>query len=520
MLHPLVFGILIFVFAVLLASSSCAAQAEGERDAADIVPILMGIIVLILVTTAAGWYFGRPVHRIPFLIGIAAFSAACGIGLGLSPQATFAALIPALAAVFGGTLVCAVSAKPPTDTVMSYGSAASGIPLLLGAYLGNSITMGDWYADTSRLVSALLSVVFAVAVAAWVGRKTKNTPLCLGSAAFGATVGLTTGLSPYPVVAYVAPAALALFVGAASYAFTAKKEQRRNIGGILTCFGLLLVIGLFLGGIMRLELGWAPAPRMVFAFAALMLTIMALGSVAGRSGGDVLSGLGFAALGGGVGLAIGLSSSPIVHVVIPALLTMFFGLTIYIVAADREDRTVHIHLLGVFAVFVLLGSFVGYSLRQEELCKQLELLRSRLEELEERPESLDPETQAFVEEAREAVAVAEQQAARSLWVEGSATASAILIDVRNTLDGTLRVVERVDERLLYEGTPSPGTPLRLSGESLEISWAVSSGRDAISLTVWDRMVEHDEVWMVVGPGESIATESAEVRNGRFIVVHP
>lgn len=512
----------IIVMASLLAGFSCNAQAEGEVATRNWTPILIGVVILILATAVAGWYFGRPVRKVPFLIGIAAFSAACGIGLGLSPEAAFAALVPALAAAFGGALVCAVSAKAPTSEVMSYGSAASGIPLLLGAFLGSSfIDKYVWYADTGRLVSALLIFSLSIAVAVLVGRKTKNIPLNLGAAAFGAVVGMATGLSRYPVVAYVAPATLALFMGAASYAFTANKEQRHNIGGVLTCFAILLVTGLFLGAIVRLELGWSQAPRLIFAFGALVLTTLALGSAVGGVTGNLLSGLGFATLGSGVGVAIGLSQTVVTHVVVPVLLSVFSGLIIYVVAADREDRAVSIRLLGVFAVLVLLGSFAGYTLRQEELCKQVVLLRNEIEALKERcPEPLPPEVQAVVDEADETVAEAEQQATLSVWLEGSATASAIRIDVHEALGGVLRVVERVDGRVLYEAAPPPNTSLPLSGESLEISWPITSGRDSISFVVWDRMIEQDGVWTVAGQGESIDTSLAEVRNGRFVIIYP
>lgn len=107
-----------------------------------------------------------------------------------------------------------------------------------------------------------------------------------------------------------------------------------------------------------------------------------------------------------------------------------------------------------------------------------------------------------------------------LWLEGSTVSSALLIDVRTTMTGALRVEERVDGRLLYEGIPSPGEQLALSGESIKISWAVPSGRDAIYLTAWDRMVERDGRWAVDGPGERIETADAEVLGDRFILIYP
>ena len=473
----------------------CVAQNGTQSTPSDRLPSIVGIVVVILATAASGWYFGRPVHKVPFLLGIAAFSAACGIGIGLSPEATFAALVPALAAAFGGTLVLAGSARlrlheTQTGEIASYASAASGIPLLVGIYFGNSLVEPNPWSGAAGLAVVIVILALAIAVGILVGSMTKNTPLSLGAAAFGAFVGMATGLSRYPVVAYVAPATLALFTGVASYAFTAKQQERRNIGGILLCFSVLLVAGLFLGAIARVGLGWAQAPWLIYAFCALVVTVLALGSTVGGLNQDHLSALGFAMLGGGVGLTIGLSITIVTHIVIPVLLTVFSGLAIYVFRADREDRPTFYRLIGVFAVLVLLGSFVGYSLRQARLVPVSPIVD------DERSQNV------------------------SIWLEGSETATAILIDVLAPLGSVLRIVERVDARVLYEGVPLQGEQLSFSGESLEISWSVAAGHDSLALTGWDRMVEQAGTWAVVGDGEPIDTLTAEVRGGRFILVYP
>lgn len=493
---------IILVFSVSIGLR-CVAHTGTESTPSDRLPTsIVGIVVLILAIAASGWYFGRPVHKVPFLLGIAAFSAACGIGIGLSPEATFAALVPALAAAFGGALVCAGSTraqlhKTQTGEIASYASAASGIPLLVGIYFGNSIDGSTPWDEPARLAAVIVILALVIAVGILVGRKTKNTPLSLGAAAFGAFVGMATGLSRYPVVAYVAPATLALFTGVASYAFTAKPQDRRNIGGILLCFSVLLVAGLFLGAITRVGLGWAQAPWLIYAFCALVLTILALGSTVGGLNQDHLSALGFAMLGGGVGLTIGLSRTIVTHIVIPVLLTVFSGLAIYVFRADREDRPTFYRLIGVFAVLVLLGSFVGYSLRQAQLVPL-----------------------AAVETTDLTIPEAERPGNVSIWLEGSETATAVLIDVLAPLGSVLRVVERVDARVLYEGVPLQGEQLSFSGESLEISWPVAAGHDSLVLTGWDRMVQQAGTWAVVGDGEPIDTSTAEVRGGWFVLVYP
>ncbi len=505
----------------LLITSPCVAETTTARQNGDWTSIGIGLAILVLATVASGWFFGRSLWRGRFSLGIAVFGAACGIGIGWVPRDAFAALVPALATVFGGTLVCALNAKLQSTTTrvgdtLSYATATYGIPLLFGLSLSGRLGVTPLFGDTRSLVAVTITLLAAVAVGLVVGRLAENAPLSLAAAAFGAFVGMATGLSPSAIVAYVAPAVLGLFTGAASYAFATSPGGRRSIGAILLSFGVLLVIGLFLGAISRLGLGWKEAPLLLFGFCAIMLPTLALGAAVGTLDREQTSGTGFAMLGSGVGLAIGLSHRVVTYVVTPGLVAVFLVLAVRLFVADREDQASRYRLLGVFAVLVLLGSFGGYALRQEGIRPQLEDLIKKVAALESKvpAEEFKPAADVL------AKVVDQVDASISLWVEGSTVSSAVLIDVRVPLDGMLRVVDRVEGKVLFAGMPRQGDQLRLSGESLEISWPASAGVDSVGLTGWDRMVKQNGTWTVVGAGKAIDVSKAKIQNGRFILVFP
>lgn len=511
--RPRCWAILFVVLLVAATGLGTVAQPATEAGPGTRGSLIGGIAILVLATAASGWYFGRPVRKVPFLLGIAAFGAACGIGIGFTSKEAFASLVAALATAFGGALVCAVSTraqprKAGAGDMVSYASAASGIPLLLGVYFGSSLgNRGSdlWYGDVHRMVAVAIVLAVALAVGISVGRRTLNVPLSLGAATFGAFVGIATGFSRDPAVAYVAPAMLALLTGAASYAFTANPRERSNIGGILFCFGILVTVGLFLGSIGRVKLGWGHAPAVLFGFAALLLPSLALGGAVGAVNQDRRSGLGFAALGSAAGLAIGLSKKSVTWIVTPSLLAVLAILAIYLFSANRDDRKVFSRLVSAFAVVVLLSAFVGFSLR-EAAWPDLAI-------------GAPPSTETFTALPGNGTTGATDPVG-VIWLEGRATSSAVVIDVKGDLGGRLRVIERVDARVLYEGTPARGDPLRLSGESLEISWPASAARGALSIKGWDRMIEQGGKWTVTGDGEPVDLSRAEVESGRFVIVYP
>jgi hypothetical protein len=512
-------GILLVALCLVLVASVQAAESAGSGQPRDMGVLIGGIVTLVIATAVSGWYFGRPLRKVPYLLGIAAFGAACGIGIGLTStdafaEDAFASLVASLATAFGGALVCAVSAraheaKARTSDMVSYASAASGIPLLLGIYFGSSLATGVsdiWTGDVHRMAAVTIALAVTLAVGTAVGRRTQDVPLCLGAAAFGAFVGIATGFSKDPAVAYVAPATLALFTGAASYAFTAGPRERGNIGGILFCFGTLAVVGFFLGAAGRVGLAWSDMPVVLYGFVALLIPSLALGSAVGAMNQDRHSSLGFAALGSAVGLAIGLSRKPVAWIVTPSLLAVMGVLAIYVFSANSEDRKIFSRLLATFAVLVLLSSFVGFSLRQMT------------------PASLS----LALGGGPEAVALADRQGEGPtegtfggyIWLEGRATSSAVAIEVRGNLGGRLRVVERVDGQVRYEGLPARGEQLRLSGESLEISWPASAGRGSLSIAGWDRMIEQEGKWTVTGNGEPLDLSKARLEGDRLVIIYP
>jgi MFS family permease len=513
------FAMALIRYAATAQESYAATAPEGiSRTSSDWAWIILSIVFLIIATAASGWYFGNKAHRVPFLIGLASFSAACGVGIGLSFDVAAAAMIPALAAAYGGALVCAVNVgrkNPTIERVLSNGSAASGIPLMLGAYFGISYdNYGSIYADPRWLLAVILLVAAILATSILVARCKDDLPLPLAGGAFGAFIGLTTGLSQTPVVGYVAPAALALFAGVASCSFAISEKERPKIGGFLLTFGMLLIIGLMLGAVVRQTRGWDCAPRTLFAFGTILLVSVGFGAAVGKLHKDAISGLGFAVFGAGVGLAIGMSQTPVMYVVGPALLTMVGALTSYVFIADKNERMKSLKLLAAFGVVVLLGSYVGYSLRQGDF-------RDALKDVKNAIPNQGIEVDPGVENhATALIAVAEQMLASFIWLEGSENSSAICVQAGTEFQGLLTIEERVDGIVLYSDHPSSDGPIKLQGESLRIRWPVSAGRDALSIQAWERMVRVDDEWTVEGDGELLDLNLAEVRGDEFVLEYP
>ena len=509
------------------AVSSEIPQSETPVVSSEIVNTVLCIVFLIIATAASGWYFGNRAHRVPFFIGIASFSAACGIGIGFSSQATFAAIVPALAAAYGGAIVCAVSIgskRRPSAELVSNGSAASGIPLMLGAYFGNTINhLGTGYPDPHRLVAAALILVITLAVSRLVAPEKHQIALPITGGAFGAFIGLVTGLSPDPVVAYVVPAALALFAAVASYAFTATREERTAVGRFLASFGTLLIVSLMLGSAVRLALPWSGAPFALFTFATILSVTLAIGSTLGALHKETVSGIGFASLGAGVGLCIGMSQTPVMHIVTPALLATLSGLLFYLVIANGAQRRVSLRLMLAFGVVVLFGAYVGYALRQGELGYRVEIVTETIEETGTDPTTLFIETPdgntVLAPTILDAAKAALQTA---LHLEGSQYVSVVVLIAKPGFSGRVTVKETADdEPPLYDALMPVGLPVAVAGERLDIRWPADADRSALSIRAWEKVSKRDGSWALEGEAEVLTLDDyVEVRENECVLIYP
>jgi len=517
----------LLVVLLIIGSLPVTAQSEAPLVSGGIVVIVLCTVFLIIATAASGWYFGNRAQRVPFLIGIASFSAACGIGIGTSSQAAFAGIVPALAAAYGGAIVCAVSIggkHHPSAELLANGSAASGIPLMLGAYFGNIVIRPTIdYPDPHRLVAAILILVITIAVSRLVARDEHHIALPLTGGAFGAFIGLVTGLSPHPVVGYVVPAALALFAVVASYAFTASKEERTAIGGFLVSFGALLIVSLVLGSAVRLNLSWHAAPNVLFAFATLMAVTLAIGGALGSQRHETISGIGFASLGAGVGLCTGMSQTPVMHIVTPTLLALLGGLVFYLVIVEKEQRNVALRLMLAFGVIVLFGAYVGHALRQGDLRDNVERVQEAVDEAGADLTITPVETSdGSIVMASTILEAAEDCLQTALHLEGSRYISVVVLVAGPGFTATVTIEETADQAPpLYNAPLAEGVPVAVAGERLEIRWPADADREALTIHAWEEVPNRNGAWALEGDGEILALDDfVEVEGDACVLTYP
>lgn len=539
---------LISLLLPLAISQPCLAEAS-ETATANSIDLALRIVFLVVIITGVVLAFRREGRHPALLIGIASISAACGVAIGFTSEALFGVLVTVLAAGYSGTLICAVrlsdrrSPKEGEDCGschwLASASATSGISLLLGAFFGDGIdSLGVLLTDVRRPIAVAILLIVTAAVVYAVARRKNERPLPFAGAAFGAFIGIATGLSMNPVISYVAPTCLTLFAGFASYSFsTRSEEEQKSIGKILFCFGILLIVGLFLGTSVRVGLGAVAIPRTLYAFAAIVLVSLALGIAIGEAQDsqkslrahvielppDFMSALGFALFGAGVGLSMGMSRTPIMHIVLPALLTVFAGVAAYAIAGRDDAAKVRARrgLLAAFGLTVLLGSFGGYALRDADLLRQLDAIDAKLKELGEETGDADPADVFLDPEEQETVAGAEEiERELLIWTEGHEAMSALLIEVGPAWSGVLEVRDRVNGRVIYRETPVPGSQVAQPGESLEIRWPIEDGRDGLSILGWNRLARTEEGWTVEGVGEPVGTDRAVREGDSLVLIYP
>jgi len=526
-------------------------------------------------------------------VAVSVFSAACGTAVGFAPQHVFAVLIPILTAGLAGTMICAIgfsaNRKDRTDGDhpadpsiasrfgLAIGTAKTGVPLILGAYYGNAIqTFQTWYPDIRRLV-AVLAIIGVTTAVVWLmarggsavkdpGRSDQTQPqedqdraLCFAGAAFGAFLGMATGLSEVPVVSYMAPASLALFSAMASDTFSAGSGQdarRLTVGRILVCFGLLLIVSIFLGAAVRIELSIAGVPRTVFAFATLLLLTVGMGGSIGlreallgdrtsppetrpslgivgalidsllhRTTPQLAGALGFALTGAAIGLATGMSRTPVIHVVLPALLAALAGLIAFAVGKSKAKASFR-DLLAAFGLALLVGGFVGYALQPPVL---IEPSRSGEAEPTGRIEGgsdnvLAGSVAAPTIPERTQVVYAEEilRQRTHLFLEGSSARSALVITVTEAWSGEIWIEDRVQRETLFRDVPTADQPVVLVAESFRIRWPLVGDGGGLTIVGWERIDFDQETqsWAVEGQGGLIPLVDSNPQGAWNEILYP
>lgn len=555
---------MVAIFSAGSAAVSLPVAAAGDQGPGVVVGSMAGLVAVFFLVVL--WLLLRGWHkRRGFIVALAALGAAVGLGIGLSPEPVIGTVVPLLVALLGVGFMGAPSVSPVTRGAWVRGAAGFCLLLQLTAWLGCCLRLNRvWYSHTPTLVA--MCVLFAgIATVAWAARSywrrvpgtwpdeasvEDRTWLLVAAAAAGAFAGLATAMSATPVVEYVVPALLSLFGLLSVFLFTEGKSARLWLGAALVGFGLLLVLGQYLGESLRVGYRWEDAGPSAFSLSVLYAMVGGAAALLGAVGEDRVNSVGFAAMGAGTGLAIGLSASPLGSAIVPAILTAAGGVAAYFGAARKKGQRLLYVFAGTFALLLLLGGYAGWTLHDggagiradsdglgasPGLRAKIEAIQADVSALEVATRTSEGKAIASATFGRIHASIADVLGALAsapaadeddgsidrtrayLWFEGSAQSCAVAIACNRVLSAPLRVDELVDEVCLFSGTLTAGMGVCLFGEAFEVSWRRSDGPDAVTVLFWERMVRTSNGWGVEGQGTPVDASTAEVRGDRYVL---
>lgn len=413
---------------------------------------LAALALLAVVVSGIGWHFRRMASRLPVGFGAAAVGAVCGLAIGLSRLPIVAVTVSAVVAVFGFAF-----AFEKVRPLIGRTAVAFAVPLIVGLYIGANVRMEmHWYANKESLLALLIVLAALAVVGVWGTRNREDPYLAAGSGGVGAFAGLAAGLSKTDVEAAVIVAILGLVGGLLAYLFSSRRETKRSFEDLLFGFGVLLIIGLYFGANLKGGVSWWGTSRSFSVFSILFIVAAGIGWVVDTSGGRPGIALGFATLGAGVGFAIGQSDVPILAAVIPSLLALCSGMILYAVSVRGAARRRIATVLGMFAVVLLLGGFLGSELR-------LYGSAETVVEGEQQDTPSDDGTTLSSDDQMFPVPF--------LALEGLLDRRVIVIVATQDFDEPLTVREPVDDDTIYSGVPEKGTLILCEGEIFEIRWS-------------------------------------------------
>jgi len=554
--------IVVLSAAVSFPAFAASSETESGITAGSTAGLVVAFSVLVLFLLLRGWR-----ERRGLIVALTALGAGAGFGIGLSMEPVIGSVVPLLVALLGIGLMSLARVSASTRGAWVRGAAGFSLLLQLTAWLGCCLRLQHvWYRDFPTLAAIGLLFV-GILIVAWTARFywTRSTTasngkdatiedrtwLLVAAAAAGAFAGLATSMSKAPVVEYVVPALLSMFGLLSVFLFTEGKAVRLWLGSALVGFGLLLVLGQFLGESLRLGYSWKDAGQAAFSFSVVYVMIGGAAALLGGVVEDRVNSVGFAAMGAGVGLAVGFSASPPMSAIVPAILTAAGGVAAYFgVAREKGHRPLYV-FAGVFALLLLLGAYAGFTMHgahelilfkqagalTEELRKEILSVRRDVSALEAAARaagtaalpssslhSIDARLAGMLTTLggasvppRESERVDEARAYTYFWFEGTSVARAVAVTCRRTLTVPLRVDELVDDVSLFSGAMTAGVGVCLFGEAFEISWGHVDGQDAVTVLVWDRMVRVAGAWRVEGKGSPVDAAAAEIRGDRYVL---
>ena len=219
-------------------------------------PQVLPAFLIILMAIPVMGIFGAKHREDPYLAtgasGVAGFA---GLAVGLSETPVVIPVVPLVFTVLGGLLAFLFATKQNARKPVENLLFGFGTLLVLGLYFGAVIRTGmpNWWGTEESIV--LFGLLLALASGlGWamsvVGGQSKAG---LGLAAMGGAIGFAIGLSETPVLYAIIPGVLWLGCGFIAQLLEARQDQKCHVGLLFGVFGVLLLLGGYLGHDVRLR---------------------------------------------------------------------------------------------------------------------------------------------------------------------------------------------------------------------------------------------------------------------------
>lgn len=323
-------------------------------------------------------------------------------------------------------------------------------------------------------------------------------------------------------------------------------------GSIIGLFLIVLICFQAVFGAEKASTKWYENWEASLAFAALIVAALIVGFILGRKTSDTVNCIGFAMLGGFIGLSIGLSKSPVVGVLMPAVLT-FLGSLVGYFFATKSDKGEYFTVQEIehvkstdssrsslgkyftsFSVLMIVGSYLGISLRissTDEIFDDLKKISEKLQGLTERIGKLETQTASTksiselysgIESiSNEVKDLASQVKSFTFGFEGQGKTTLAKIVVNRDLSGPLKILDCAPPvTSLFAGTARQGSSWWQFGEFLEIRWSMQDGPEAISVQGWESITEGKNGWSKSSEERTLGDADRQAEGEEFVLHLP
>ena len=220
-----------------------------------------------------------------------------------------------------------------------------------------------------------------------------------------------------------------------------------------------------------MDLHWYDNIEAMSAFLVLIALIAVVGFVTALGTREYRAAMGFGGLGAFIGLLAGLSETPVVGVVLPAVLTFMGGVTAYLFATQKESRAMTGSLLLSFSILLIVGVYLGANLRLSGVSTPLDN------------------------------SITNGRAGPALFVEGGD--GDILLQLRVDQDEVpLTIFDKITGKTI-SGTFEKGEAFTLIGQRFAITWPTDLDESIVKISAFEfikgELVELSGADLVTGP---------------------